>query len=99
LLIRYDAGQATGGGRLGIRFIRKTNRYKEERNNTPLKPPNWFARDCAPTAQSKSKKYLRTMCSSRGEWLAISEILARHPHWRRRINKASLLRVARLPRA
>ena len=44
-----------------------------------LKRPNWFARDCAPTVQSKSKKYLRTMCSSKGEWLAISEILARHP--------------------
>ena len=36
-------------------------------STTPLKRPNWFARDCAPTVQSKSKKYLRTMCSSKGE--------------------------------
>jgi len=36
-------------------------------STTPLKRPNWFARDCAPLVQSKSKKYLRTMCSSKGE--------------------------------
>ena len=48
-------------------------------STTPLKRPNWSARDCAPTVQSKSKKCLHTMCSTKGEWLAISEILARHP--------------------
>jgi hypothetical protein len=42
---------------------------------TPLKRPNWFARDCLLAAQSKGKKYLRRMCSSKGEWLAIFEFL------------------------
>jgi hypothetical protein len=38
------------------------------------------------------------MCSSKGEWLAIAQIVVPHSHWRRRINKASLLGIARLPR-
>jgi hypothetical protein len=40
-------------------------------SRTALKRPNWFARDCVPAAQSESEKYLRRMCSSKGEWLAI----------------------------
>jgi hypothetical protein len=42
-------------------------------STTPLKRRNWFARDCVPAGQSKSKKYLRRMCSSKGERLALSE--------------------------
>jgi hypothetical protein len=34
--------------------------------------PNWLARDCAPTAQSKGEKYLRRICSSKGKWMEIS---------------------------
>src|SRR5216683_3153211 len=36
----------------------------------PFLRPNWFAHDCVPAAQSKSVKYLRRKCSSKGEWLA-----------------------------
>jgi hypothetical protein len=40
-------------------------------STSPLKRPNWFARDCVTAAQSQSEKYLRRMCWSKGEWLAI----------------------------
>jgi hypothetical protein len=32
-------------------------------STTPLKRPNWFARDCAPTVQSKSKKNISARCA------------------------------------
>jgi hypothetical protein len=38
---------------------------------SPPVRPNWFARDCVPTAQPRSEKYLRRICSSKGVWLAI----------------------------
>ena len=40
--------------------------------------PNWFTHDCVPAAQSESEKYLRRLCSSKGEGLGFSEILANH---------------------
>jgi hypothetical protein len=40
-------------------------------STTPLKRPDCFAPDCVRAAQSKSEKYLRRMCSSKGVWLAI----------------------------
>jgi hypothetical protein len=42
---------------------------------TPLKPPNWFAPDRVPAAQSKSEEYLPRMYSSKGEWLAFFRFL------------------------
>ena len=53
-----------GGECLGILWLKVVF-------TTLLKRPNWFARDCAPAAQSESEKYLRRMCSSKGERPAI----------------------------
>jgi hypothetical protein len=40
-------------------------------STSALRRPNWFARDCVTAAQSQSEKYLRRLCWSKGEWLAI----------------------------
>jgi hypothetical protein len=39
--------------------------------------PDGFARDCVPAGQSKSEEYIRRMCWSKRESVAIPEILAR----------------------
>ena len=60
-------------------------------STTPLKRPNWFARDCVPAAQSKIKTFSREVRSSQANDSRSSEISYSVPPEQSRLHSMSRL--------